>query len=84
MTRDEIFALFSRREAAWHARDAASLTADHSPTGVVVSPTGGVLEGRARWARMFLAPLIARPELSGDALRSMIRRFALPALIQAT
>ena len=36
------------------------------------------------WARMFLAPLIARPELSGDVLRSMIRRFALPALIRTT
>jgi hypothetical protein len=36
------------------------------------------------WARMFLAPLIARPELNGDALRSMIRRFALPALVRTT
>jgi AcrR family transcriptional regulator len=34
------------------------------------------------WARMFLAPLIARPELNGDPLRSLIRRFALPALIR--
>ena len=30
MTRDEIFALFNRRETAWQARDAASLTADHA------------------------------------------------------
>ena len=28
MTRDEIIALFNRREAAWEARDAASLPAD--------------------------------------------------------
>ena len=34
------------------------------------------------WARMFLAPLIARPDLTGDSLRSLIRRFALPALIR--
>jgi hypothetical protein len=45
MTRDEIFALFNRRELAWQARNAAALTADHAPDGVVVSPTGGVLEG---------------------------------------
>ena len=48
MTRDEIFALFNRRETAWQARDAPALTADHAPDGVVVSPTGGVLEGRSR------------------------------------
>ena len=47
MTRDDIIALFNRRETAWQARDAAGLTADHAPDGVVVSPTGGVLEGRA-------------------------------------
>ena len=48
MTRDEMFALFTRRETAWRARDAASLTADHTPDGVVVSPTGGVLEGSSK------------------------------------
>ena len=36
------------------------------------------------WARMFLAPLIARADLDAEALRSLIRRFALPALIRGS
>jgi uncharacterized protein len=63
MTREEIFALFSRREAAWLARDAAALTADHSPDGVVVSPTGGVLEGRAEIERIYRVWFTAFPDI---------------------
>lgn len=40
------------------------------------------LEEMAWWARMFLAPLVARPDLDAGALRELIRRFALPALIR--
>jgi ketosteroid isomerase-like protein len=46
MTRDEIADMFKRREGHWRARDAAALAADHSTDSVVISPTGGVLEGR--------------------------------------
>lgn len=53
MTRDEIVALFERRDAAWRARDAAALAADHAENGVVISPTGGVLEGRAEIERIY-------------------------------
>jgi steroid delta-isomerase-like uncharacterized protein len=63
MTREEILALFARREAAWHARDAASLTADHAPDGVVVSPTGGVLEGLAEIERIYRVWFTAFPDL---------------------
>jgi uncharacterized protein (TIGR02246 family) len=63
MTREEIFALFSRRETAWQARDAAALTADHSPSGVVVSPTGGVLEGRTEIERIYRVWFTAFPDL---------------------
>ena len=63
MTRDEIFALFNRREAAWEARDAASLTADHAADGVVVSPTGGVLEGRVEIERIYRVWFTAFPDL---------------------
>ena len=62
MTRDEIFALFNRREAAWQARDAASLTADHAADGVVVSPTGGVLEGRVEIERIYRVWFTAFPD----------------------
>ena len=63
MTRDEIFALFNRRETAWQARDAAALTADHAPDGVVVSPTGGVLEGRVEIERIYRVWFTAFPDL---------------------
>ena len=53
MTREEILALFTRREAAWRAHDAAALAADHASDGVVISPTGGVLEGRADIERIY-------------------------------
>ncbi len=63
MTRDEIFALFNRREAAWQARDAHALTADHAPDGVVVSPTGGVLEGHVEIERIYRVWFTAFPDL---------------------
>jgi len=63
MTREEIFALFTRREAAWRARDATSLTADHAPAGVVVSPTGGVLEGSIEIERIYRVWFTAFPDL---------------------
>jgi uncharacterized protein (TIGR02246 family) len=64
MTRDDIFALFNRREAAWRTRDAAALAADHAPDGVVVSPTGGVLEGRLEIERIYRVWFVAFPDLS--------------------
>jgi uncharacterized protein (TIGR02246 family) len=63
MTREEIFALFARREAAWRARDAAALTADHAQDGVVVSPTGGVLEGLSEIERIYRVWFTAFPDL---------------------
>jgi len=63
MTREEIFALFTRREAAWRSRDAAALTADHAADGVVVSPTGGVLEGRIEIERIYRVWFTAFPDL---------------------
>jgi uncharacterized protein (TIGR02246 family) len=63
MTREEIFALFARREAAWRNRDAAALAADHAPDGVVVSPTGGVLEGRPEIERIYRVWFVAFPDL---------------------
>lgn len=64
MTREQIFALFNRREAAWRARDASALAADHAPDGVVVSPTGGVLEGRAEIERIYRVWFVAFPDLA--------------------
>ncbi len=63
MTRDEILALFARREEGWRARDAAALTADHAQDGVVVSPTGGVLEGLTEIERIYRVWFTAFPDL---------------------
>jgi steroid delta-isomerase-like uncharacterized protein len=63
MSRDEIVALFARREADWRAHEAAALAADHARDGVVVSPTGGVLEGRAEIERIYRVWFTAFPDL---------------------
>ena len=63
MTRDQIIALFEPAGIAWHARDAAALTADHAADGVVVSPTGGVLEGRVEIERIYRVWFTAFPDL---------------------
>jgi steroid delta-isomerase-like uncharacterized protein len=64
VTREEIVALFERREAAWRVRDAPALARDHAPDGVVVSPTGGVLEGRADIERIYRVWFTAFPDLT--------------------
>jgi uncharacterized protein (TIGR02246 family) len=63
MTREETFALFTRRESHWRQRDAAALAADHAPDGVVVSPTGGVLEGRPEIERIYRLWFTGFPDL---------------------
>ena len=63
MTRDQIFALFARREVSWRDRDARALAADHHRDGVVVSPTGGVLEGRDEIERIYRVWFNAFPDL---------------------
>jgi predicted ester cyclase len=63
MTRDEILALFSRRETLLAQHDAPALAADHAIDGIVVSPTGGVLEGRAEIERIYRVWFTAFPDL---------------------
>jgi steroid delta-isomerase-like uncharacterized protein len=66
MTREEMTALFTRREAAWRAHDAVALAADHAPDAVVISPTGGVLEGRDEIQRIYQIWFTAFPDLRPD------------------
>ncbi len=63
VTREQIVALLARRNAAWAARDTASLAAMHAPHGTVASPTGGVLEGRDEIARVYNLWFSAFPDL---------------------
>jgi steroid delta-isomerase-like uncharacterized protein len=64
MTREQILALVQRRHAAWDAHDAPALAATHAEKGVVVSPTGGVLEGRAEVERIYRLWFSAFPDIT--------------------
>lgn len=48
MNRDEIVALFARRNDAWARHDADALAADHAEDAVAESPIHGRLHGRDR------------------------------------
>jgi steroid delta-isomerase-like uncharacterized protein len=48
MTREEIAALFARRDEAWQRGDVETLTATHAEHGVSLSPMQGRLDGRDR------------------------------------
>jgi len=64
MTREQVTEMFERRQLNWRSCDAAALAADHAPDGVVVSPTGGVLEGREEIEHVYRVWLNAFPDLS--------------------
>jgi steroid delta-isomerase-like uncharacterized protein len=72
MTRDQIMALFERRERLWNNREAVALAADHAPNGIVVSPTGGVLEGRQEIERIYRLWFTAFPDLATRITDSII------------
>ena len=79
MTRDEISAFMARRDEAWRKLDAAALAADHAPDGDVISPTGGVLEGREEieriyslWFRAFPDFAMERSDLLIDGDRAVL------------
>jgi len=63
MTRDEILGLAQRLRDAWNAHDVAALAAMHAEDGVVVSPTGGVLEGRDEIERVYRLWFSAFPDM---------------------
>src|SRR4051795_12878865 len=63
MTRDEILALAERRRDAWNAHDVPTLAAMHADESVVVSPTGGVLEGRDEIERVYRLWFAAFPDI---------------------
>jgi uncharacterized protein (TIGR02246 family) len=65
-------ALLARRVAAWKARDASTLASLHDASGVVVSPTGGVLEGRAEIERVYRLWFSAFPDLISHVDASLI------------
>jgi steroid delta-isomerase-like uncharacterized protein len=55
MTRDEIVAMFARRQQALDRLDAHALAADHAEDGVVESPFGGSARGRDAIEAIYLS-----------------------------
>jgi steroid delta-isomerase-like uncharacterized protein len=53
MTRDEIAAMFARREEAFEEMDAALLAADYADDAVIDSPIGGTHQGPVAAAKVF-------------------------------
>lgn len=54
MTRDDILALFARRNLLWNAHDARGLAADHLEGGVVESPlAGGEITGSDKITKVY-------------------------------
>jgi steroid delta-isomerase-like uncharacterized protein len=63
VTRDEIVALFARRDAAWARRDPVALAEDYAENAVAESPMQGRLTGRQRIAAVFDSWFNAFPDL---------------------
>jgi steroid delta-isomerase-like uncharacterized protein len=63
MTREQIMAMFARRETSWRSHDPKALIADFAPDAVVLSPTGGVLEGLDEIERIYRVWFTAFPDL---------------------
>ena len=63
MTRDEIAALFARRQEAVERRDADALAAFHSEDGIVESLMAGTVTGRAAIAGVYQAWFKAFPDV---------------------
>jgi uncharacterized protein (TIGR02246 family) len=86
MTRDQILAALERRRDAWASHDSAALAAMYTPDGVVISPTGGVLEGREEIERVYRLWFGAFPDISAreDELLVDGLRAALITTMSAT
>lgn len=84
MTRQDITALLARRDAAWRRRDAEALAADHSRDGIVVSPTGGVLEGREQIERIYKLWFTAFPDLVYDVSDVVVEGHTVVLLARIT
>lgn len=85
MTRDEIAALFARRQQAWDKLDAAALAADYSEDATVDSPlAGGSASGRDAIEKLFATYFAAFPDFKLDHESLLIDGENVSQLIRAT
>lgn len=64
MTRDEILALFARRQEAWHRHDVAALAADHTDDCTLTSPMAGLVSGRSTIKSVYHVWLTGFPDFA--------------------
>ena len=64
MTRDEILAVFDRRQQAWRRLDAVALAADHADTCILISPMAGAVTGRAAIQQIYDAWFTGFPDFT--------------------
>ena len=83
MTRDEITALFARRQQAWEKLDAVTLAADYANDATVDSPlAGGSATGRDAIEQLYVTYFAAFPDfkieqellvIEGDQVAQLVR-----------
>lgn len=85
MTRDEILALFTRRQQAWDRLDAVGLAADYAEDATVDSPlAGGSATGREAIERLYLTYFAAFPDMKLDHEMLVIDGHEVAELVRAT
>jgi steroid delta-isomerase-like uncharacterized protein len=63
MTREQIVALFARRDQAWNSRDWAALASDYLEDATAESPMQGTLVGRERIGEVYANWMTGFPDL---------------------
>lgn len=87
MNRQDIVALFAKRQQAWERLDAAALAADHTEDGLVDSPlAGGTARGREAIEKLYTMYLSAFGDMKFEQDELLIDgdRVALLARVSGT
>ena len=85
MTRDEIAALFARRQQSWDRLDAAALALDYSDDATVESPlAGGSATGRDAIEKLFATYFAAFPDFKFETEVVLIDGDTVSQLIHAS
>ena len=85
MTRDEIAALFAKRQRAWQKLDAAALAEDYSDDATVDSPlAGGSATGRDAIEKLYITYFAAFPDLKFEHEMLLIDGHHVSQLLRVT
>jgi steroid delta-isomerase-like uncharacterized protein len=82
ISRDDVIALFKRRQKAYDDLDAAALAADYTDGCLIESPMGGTHQGRDAVRAFFESFFGAFVDITFDVERLMIDRFSIAQLVR--